>query len=836
MPNRFSDRMFMGGIVTVLLSLGFFCIPFFTTLNRADYFGLFIPNFILAAGYFLALWFSGRLRRGRDGLFPFFLFLVLFLISAYSLNREMNVFQSSVDWLSALLVICSLNYIGLAFYEQLPGWIRISMLVILGVSLSLFIYMSAYLVPLYAVGVVGAIALGISLHVFVPLLFTIYTAKLAMRLYRSNPSTMKWMGAGASLSFVVVIVFSIQWSVNVRSINKTYRNASLENAAGLPGWVAVAQQLPVNGIAEKILKADLVYSVPNKWDDRQNWFWGIPDGRFNEQTKHDPLVMIAALFGGRSNLTPEDQIHVLESMHEARHQAQERLWSGEHLTTDFIKTLVQIWPQYGLSYTEKVVTVSNNEQYASWNNQEEAIYTFTLSEGAVVSALSLWIDGVEEKAVLTSKQKADSAYKTIVGRERRDPSVVHWQEGNKILVRVFPVVSGQSRKFKIGITAPLNRRGEKMMYQNAWFQGPDAAGAKEEITVECKQPVNDLVIPASLQRRPNTYTWKGDYQPDWEMAMQQQPLSTAPFSFNGNQYTVRPYQKQRIASMIQEVYLDINQSWTDKDFEETWNAVKEELVFVYDDGLIAMNEENKFGLFDRLRKKQFSLFPFAELRLPGQSLVITKCEKPSPNLRDINGSRFYQQLKTFFGQSEPVMLYGIGEELSPFLKTLKEYRCFRFEWGGTSELHSIIQQQVFATNIENEKQVVLDHAGIMIEKTEGALPSEAPDHLMRLFAYNHVMQQKGKSIMDSSSWDDRLVKEATEAYVVSPVSSLVVLEKQADYERFNIKDSNNSLKNAAAKANGASPEPHEWALILLSLLVVAYLRFPRKFKWQTRKA
>jgi hypothetical protein len=66
------------------------------------------------------------------------------------------------------------------------------------------------------------------------------------------------------------------------------------------------------------------------------------------------------------------------------------------------------------------------------------------------------------------------------------------------------------------------------------------------------------------------------------------------------------------------------------------------------------------------------------------------------------------------------------------------------------------------------------------------------------------------------------VDEAATAYVVSPVSSLVVLETKEDYERFGIKDKDNSLHNATKNSSGAVPEPHEWALIIVFLLFIAF--------------
>jgi XrtN system VIT domain protein len=123
-----------------------------------------------------------------------------------------------------------------------------------------------------------------------------------------------------------------------------------------------------------------------------------------------------------------------------------------------------------MGYTEKTITVWNQNMEQRWRSDEEAIYTFYMPEGAVVTSLSLWINGKEEKGVMTTKEKAEIAYKTIVGVERHDPSVVQWQEGNSVSVRVFPVPAGGTRIFKIGITSPLERVSGKLRYENISFR------------------------------------------------------------------------------------------------------------------------------------------------------------------------------------------------------------------------------------------------------------------------------------------------------------------------------------------------------------------------------
>ena len=76
------------------------------------------------------------------------------------------------------------------------------------------------------------------------------------------------------------------------------------------------------------------------------------------------------------------------------------------------------------------------------------------------------------------------------------------------------------------------------------------------------------------------------------------------------------------------------------------------------------------------------------------------------------------------------------------------------------------------------------------------------------------------------------MEEARKAYVVTPVSSLVVLETQQDYDRFKIQDTDNSLKNASMKSKGAVPEPHEWALIIAVALVLFYVIRKRRLQVQ----
>ena len=156
-------------------------------------------------------------------------------------------------------------------------------------------------------------------------------------------------------------------------------------------------------------------------------------------------------------------------------------------------------------------------------------------------------------------------------------------------------------------------------------------------------------------------------------------------------------------------------------------------------------------------------------------------------------------------------------------------RVFNYAEGSTDDLVKLLNQRLFILNQENEDIVVIDNAQMMIQKTKTPGTQQAPDHLLRLFAYNDLMRKIGADYFNNTYVQPDNINEAEKAYIVSPVSSLVVLETEKDYERFNIQQNKNSLKNASMQSSGAVPEPQEWLLIILSLGIVVYLSLNKKF-------
>lgn len=831
--KRFADPLFNAGIVTILVSLIAFCIPFFVELKDDQLIGIFIINALLAAGYFLYRRVEKRKSNPESKLYHIFLFLILFFISAWSLNRDMNIFENSADWFSAVMVSLCVFYASSAFMNTRVSWVGHLSGFVNGVGFMTFLYLALYLLPFYIMGLFGAILIGISLHVFVPLLLVIYICIHQKRMARINSHYWWSFVAGIVVVLTIIIVFALQWAKMTGTINRAYQSGS-HSKSGLPVWVNVAEKIPTTSFARKVLKSSYVYTIVSERSSLDEFFWGgRPRRNIGEASRHDPLVLIGSLLCNPVIMDDDMRIRILESSFDMHHELEERLWSDDKLKTDHVNTEVKLWPQCNIAYTEKTIIVRHVKGPRQvWQTQGEALYTFYMPEGSVVTSLSLWVNGKEQKGALTTKALADSAYRAIVTRERRDPSIVHWQEGNTVSVRVFPVVSGETRQFRIGITSPMERIDGSLRYRDIWFKGPDGKNATEELQVHFEQPVRDFKLPASFASQgQQMYKRKGHYIPGWSLQVNDPGLEGCSFNFGGDYYSLSPYHKRLSSALFNSLYLDINQAWSKKEFDEVVSAAGSRQIYVFDEDIVALTPANSNHLWEKLHSQSFSLFPVYEITDKEHSLLVTKNARFSLQLDDLEGSVFMDRLKKFLSEDGKINVYNLGDELSVYLRTLKEFRAFRFDDGDAAMLAHHLEKQQFPDDIETDNLAVIHSADMVIEKSKESRLVAGPDHVMRLFAYNHIMQKLGGGLLTKRPIEDSLVQEARTAYVVTPVSSLVVLETQNDYERFAIDNSEaGTLANASMNSKGAVPEPHEWALIVLVAGVMVYVIRKRKLQ------
>lgn len=104
-----------------------------------------------------------------------------------------------------------------------------------------------------------------------------------------------------------------------------------------------------------------------------------------------------------------------------------------------------------VSYLEWIVEYRNVSGL-----DREARVEFALPPGGVVSRATLWVNGEEREAAYAGRGEARAAYERVAVQQRRDPLLVTTKGADRVLAQAFPVPrNGGSIRFKIGITAPL---------------------------------------------------------------------------------------------------------------------------------------------------------------------------------------------------------------------------------------------------------------------------------------------------------------------------------------------------------------------------------------------
>lgn len=828
--NNKSNQLYLVGIVLIAVELLIFLaarktiLPDISTNDKMVYVFL---NHAITIIYLLSIvvlsFIRNKWRFLKMDKRHFITFLSLAYITAHTLNEEIVIFSRYPEWLNILLISIFICLHLIDYIDRFNSLLKSFILFMLGIASIVILYFTIYLIPFFFIGLIGLFFFGLTIYLFVPL-FVLVTIIYHFIKIKETKNDKLFYFAGVALPFIILFIFLLKWQT---ALNEIDRNSIkyYQTETELPSWITLGQHLPKDKMTQKILSSGLCYDQLGYFG---NWSNNMSN-TMSEKVQHDPLIIIAQLIFGEIPLSDDECLKIIEYQYDARHEVYRKLWSGKHLETKQIQNDIQIFPEYRLAYIEKTITIANNNR-SNWS-QQEALYTFYLPEGAVASSLSLWINGKEEKSRLTTKAKADSAYQRIVGVESRDPALLHWQEGSQITVTVFPCTPKEDRIFKVGLTVPLTKKEDKLILKSINFKGPNFNWTDEQSNLEIiSNAKSEVQLPSGYNKvSEKKYVYEGKYKNNDEIIIAAPSLSSQSFSFNNKSFHLAELLIQKVKFSPSTIYLDINKSWTKKDLNRIIEKYSNKRIYAYDNKLIEVNKENSEEIYYRLNGLNFSLFPIYLIADPKSSLLISKSTMDSPNLNELKSTGFGKRLSDYLKQNhEPINLINLGSGLSPYLKSLNEFEIFNYAEGTTETLNDLFNKELFPLIPTKDNEAGINSSKIKIVQSNAPTFSEAPDHLMRLFAYQKILKETGKSFfLNDKNFQESLIDVANEAYIVSPISSLVVLETIKDYERFNINKNENTLENAVKNSSGAVPEPHEWALIILAVVVIGFLYFKR---------
>jgi XrtN system VIT domain protein len=751
-----------------------------------------------------------------------YLHLVPFLftnwfIGCFCTNIFINIFENLPIWVYVVtFLFCFSCFI--IYNKNQSKKINAPAYLVNGITITLIFYYAVYLIPFSFFSVLGIFALGLGFYGLVPAIVLVIHAATLINLASENKKNLTIFALGIFSVLISLIGFTLLLNSEAVSIRKNFTTKSFEKTNDeLPNYILISQNLKPNYLNEILLKKNLVYMATDNFFEFRS-FDSFGNKQYNERKVHNPFYNIAYLMINDIEISTDDQISILKSNFGKRLETEEQLWSGEDLVTKNIKEDVKLFPKERLAYTEITMDITCKNE--SWRTNQEAIYSFELPEGSVATSLSLWVNGNERKGVLTTKEKAHAAYKQIVGVESRDPSLMQWKEGNRVVVRVFPVSYNMPRTFKCGFTTPLKADNKNLTYNSIVIKGPNLAKAS---TISRLQ-VNDnskFDSTKDFDLNGKFYINESTGLDDWQatLAINKDTFSNA-FVWKDKAYQIQPIEKQHESFSPKEIILDLNSSWTPDEVRQLVSIPSKKFYVIGFDSKEEINIGNCETLFSQYKNLQYSLIPL--YKVSDSSLVVTKCGTFSANFEELEGTKFLKKTRENT-KNRNLKVINISEDINPFWQTVKEQNHVEYSKLTLNECITSIRKNSFISVKTAENRVNVETSGISINENPivTGTKNTGINHIYRMYAFGKVLTGHVAQEEDSLA-NNKYIYLAKDANIVTPVSSLIVLETDADYEQHGIEKNVGTLGNASINNDGSVPEPHEWLMIILGLSALLY--------------
>ncbi len=311
--------------------------------------------------------------------------------------------------------------------------------------------------PLTPFAIPGLIFYGIGLLPLAPLLALIATLQLRRQLRRACDPAIQLPALlpGAGLAWFVLFVLALPSIVAEIGL----RQASSADAASR---ITGVRWLRTLGSEDTLLRA--CYGRPKRVENLYS---------FGEPVGPEAARTIYYLVTGRAfNTVPPPKLYA--GVGRWRALEEEFTWDNDqagNAVAGRVKGLSLVSsrqdgfidPDAALGYLEWTLEFKNASPLP-----REARAQIALPPGAVVSRLTLWIDGEEREAAFAGRSQVKTAYQEVV-QQRRDPVLVTTCGPDRVLLQCYPVpANGGVMKCRVGLTAPL----VLTKAEEAWLRWP----------------------------------------------------------------------------------------------------------------------------------------------------------------------------------------------------------------------------------------------------------------------------------------------------------------------------------------------------------------------------
>jgi hypothetical protein len=344
-----------------------------------------------------------------------------------------------------------LGWLALRKNKPIPAkWLGLLSGMAVAVS-AYYALMFATLTPFAIIGFAAIIYFGIGLLCFLPLsplLSLLATLRMRVLLKRQLQKRLPFFWTGVLAGFAAIVLFSAP---------------AYLTKAGLTMAISEQPETQINGIkllrfaGDEVIMNRACYWGANMPADPISWL--INGGQridpakarniYYRVTGHAFNTKASPTLGLRTRRNPGDEFDW--DPEQGGDVVAGRL-KGLSMTDSRMDGVINA--NAATAYLEWTMVFRND-----WRNQREARAQIALPPGAVVSRLTLWIDGEEREAAFGGRSQVKQAYKKVV-RRRRDPVLVTTCGPDRVLMQCFPVPVNGEMKIRVGITAPLATSSE----------------------------------------------------------------------------------------------------------------------------------------------------------------------------------------------------------------------------------------------------------------------------------------------------------------------------------------------------------------------------------------
>jgi hypothetical protein len=493
-----------------------------------------------------------------------------------------------------------------------------------------------------------------------------------------------------------------------------------------------------------------------------------------------------------------------------------------------------------LAYMQWTMTLRNSTPFI-----REGKMQIALPPGAVVSRLTLWVNGEEREAAFAPRRLAQKAYEDIAYVQRRDPVLVTTCGPDRIQVQCFPVNPNGVMKIRLGITSPLlldsassgtlampyiidkNFEIYDSLKRVTWLESKSIAsstvnGIKTEKTTSGVYALRGKNTENSFNGLPQLMRFERNSR----IMSAWTPDSTSP-----KKAVIHETIKAENSSRLKRISIVIDGSACMKDSMKTISKAVGELP-----------EGMEFSIFlagDNVKTIVPLTISAPDTRVKAAvEIAKIKCVGGTDNIPAIISG--WDAVNTASGAilwihgPQPLIISDIAYLFQCWERRTEKPQLYSLdavvgdnaiyrECDGNPNIHNVPRTGTLDKDItrvfsymNGEERMVIKRARLMSANwTKRENSKETSKHLSRLWASDQTEKFNAVKNIESA------IAVARKYQLVTSVTGAVVLENQQQYK-------DNGLDPVNAGTVPTVPEPEEWMLMIAAAVVLGYVMLKRK--------